>query len=132
MRSNGEFHYSVYVVLLDDYVGALRSIRLRNPKRDLSKPCVYIGLTPARVSPQFDHRRAAGKLESRFYRFCVRLMPELCEHLNPTTFETALQATEKPAEDLRAKGYCVVNGICDGAQSYRRLRPRQNPTVGGM
>jgi len=126
MGTNGEFHYSVYVVLLDDYVGTLPSIRRRNPKRDLSKPCVYIGLTPGRVSPRFDYRRATGELEWRVYRFGLRLMREFYENLKPMTYETALRASKKLAEDLRFKGFGVVNGVCDEAQSYRSVRPQQN------
>jgi hypothetical protein len=125
MATNGKLHYSVYVVLLDDYIGTLPSIRLRNPKRDLSKPCVYIGLTPGRVSPQFDYRSATGEREWRVYQFGVRLMPELSEHLNGTTFETTRQTAKELAEDLRAKGYCVVNGICAEAQLYRSVGPQQ-------
>jgi hypothetical protein len=40
-----ELRYSVYVVLLDEYVGTLPRMRLRNPKRHPSKPCVYLRLT---------------------------------------------------------------------------------------
>jgi hypothetical protein len=122
MGTVGEFH-SVYVVLLDEHIGTLPQMRLRNPKHNLSKPCVYIGLTSARVGPRFEYRKATGELEWRVYRFGVRLMPKLYEHLNPMTYETALQTAKKLAEDLRAKGYCVVNGISEGSQSYKSVRP---------
>jgi len=35
-------------------IGTLPEMRLRNPKRDPSKPFVYIALTPLRVDRQFD------------------------------------------------------------------------------
>ena len=114
MGTNEESHYSIYVVLVDDYVGTLPSIRRRNPNRDVSKPCLYIGITPKRVGRRFDFRTATGGLEWRVRRFGFRLMPELYEQFSPMAYETALQAAEQLAEDLRAKGFGVVNGICDG------------------
>jgi hypothetical protein len=45
-----------------------------------------------------------------------RLMPELSEHLNSTTSERTLQTARKLAEDLIAKGFGVVNGMCTGSQ----------------
>ena len=126
MATNGEPNYSVYVVLLQERIGRLPSIQLRNPKRDLSKPCVYVGLTRGRIRPRFDYRRATGELEWRVYRYGVRLMPELYESMNPMTYETAFRTAKKLAEDLRAKGFCVVNGISEGTQSYRVVRPPRN------
>jgi hypothetical protein len=114
-----KLRYSVYVVLLDDYVGTLPQMRRRNPKRDPSKPCVYVGLTPLRVGRRFDFRGATPKTEWRVHQYGVRLMPELYENLNPMTDERALQTTRKVADDLRAKGFGVANGLCDGSQSYK-------------
>ena len=111
--------YSVYVVLLDEYVGTLPQMRRRNPKRDPSKPCVYVGLTPLRVDRRFDFRGATPKTEWRAHQYGVRLMPELYEHLNYMTPKTALQTARKLAEDLRAKGFGVANGMCTGSQSYK-------------
>jgi hypothetical protein len=114
-----KLRYSVYVVLLDDYVGTLPQMRRRNPKRDPSKPCVYVGLTPLRVGRRFDFRGATPKTEWRVHQYGVRLMPELYENLNPMTDERALQTARKLADDLRAKGFGVANGLCDGSQSYK-------------
>jgi hypothetical protein len=113
--------YSVYVVLLEEYVGTLPQMRLRNPKRDPSKPFVYIGLTSLRVDRRFDYQRATPKTEWRVYRYGVRLMPELCEHLNSMTLEKALHTARKLAEDLRAKGFGVANGVCTGSQLYQSI-----------
>jgi hypothetical protein len=114
-----KLRYSVYVVRLDDYVGTLPQMRRRNPKRDPSKPCVYVGLTPLRVGRRFDFRGATPKTEWRVHQYGVRLMPELYENLNPMTDERALQTARKLADDLRAKGFGVANGLCDGSQSYK-------------
>jgi len=42
MGTARELRYSVYVVPLDEYVGTLPQMRLRNPERDPSKPFVYV------------------------------------------------------------------------------------------
>jgi hypothetical protein len=119
MGTEQKLRYSVYVVLLDEYVGTLPQMRRRNPKRDPSKPFVYIGLTPLRVGRRFDFRGATPKYEWRVYYYGVRLMPELYETLNPMTLERALQTARKLADDLRAKGFGVANGLGDGCQSYK-------------
>ena len=110
--------YSVYVVLLDEYIGTLPQMRRRNPKRDPSKPCVYVGLTVLRVGCRFDYRGATAKTESRVHQYGVRLMPELYEDLNPMTPERALQTARKLADELRVEGFGVANGVCDGSQFY--------------
>ena len=119
MRTARESRHSVYVVLLDQHIGTLPQMRRRNPKRDPSKPFVYIGLTPLSVGRRFDYRKAARKAEWRLHRFGGRLMPELYEHLPSMTFERALQAARKLGEDLRAKGFGVANGVCSDSQLYK-------------
>ena len=114
-----KLRYSVYVVLLDEYVGTLPQMRLRNPKRDPLKPFVYVGLTPLHVDRRFDYRRATPKTEWRLHQYGVRLMPELYEDLNSMTCERALHTARKLAEDLRAKGFGVANGVCTDSQLYK-------------
>ena len=119
MGTEQKLHYSVFVVLLDRCVGTLPQMRRRNPKHNPSKPCVYVGLTPLRVGRRFDFRGATPTTEWRVHQYGVRLMPELYENLNPKTHERALQTAKKLADDLRAKGFGVANGLCDGSQSYK-------------
>ena len=121
MGSVGGPRYTVYVVLLDEYVGTLPQMQRRNPRRDLSKPFVYVGLTPLRVNHRFDYRSATTRTEWRVQQYGVRLMPDLYQHLNPMMPERALQMARKLAEDLRAKGFGVANGVCTGAQLYRSI-----------
>ena len=116
-----ELRYSVYVVLLDEHVGTLPQMRRRNPKRDPSKPFVYIGLTYLPVDRRFDFHTATPEHEWRLHKLGVRLMPELYEHLKPMTHERAFQVARKLADDLRAKGFGVANGVCDGSQSYKSI-----------
>jgi hypothetical protein len=119
MGTAREPRHSVYVVLLDEYVGTLPQMRRRNPERDSSKPCVYVGLTPLRVGRRFDFQGATPKTEWRVQQYGVRLTPELYEDLNPMMREKALQTARKLAKDLRVKGFGVANGMCTGSQSYK-------------
>jgi hypothetical protein len=116
-----ELRYSVYVVLLEEYVGTLPQMRRRNPKRDPSKPYVYVGVTPLRVDNRFDFHGATSEHEWRLHKFGVRLMPELYDSLRPMTCKRALQTAKKLADDLRAKGFGVANGVCTEAQSYKSI-----------
>jgi len=121
MGTERELCYSIYVVLLEDYIGTLPQMRRRNPKRDLSKPCVYVGLTSLSVDRRFDFRQATPKHEWRLHKFGVRLMPELYDSLHPMTRKEALQVAKNLADDLRAKGFSVANGVCTEAQSYNSI-----------
>src|SRR5262245_54081068 len=121
MATERELRYSVYVVLLDDYVGTLPQMRRRNPTRDASTPYVYIGVTSLPVNRRFDFRRATPEHEWRVHKFGVRLMPELYDSLHPMRRKEALQTAKKLADDLRAKGFGVPNGACTEAQSYKSI-----------
>ena len=121
MGTEWELRYSIYVVLLDDYAGMLPQIRRPNPKRSPSKPCVFVGFTPLRVDRRFDFRSATPEQEWRVHKFGVRLMPELYDSLHPMTLKRALQTAKKLADDIRAKGFSVANGIRTEAQSYKSI-----------
>jgi hypothetical protein len=121
MKTERELRYSVYVVLLDAYVGTLPQMRRRNPKRSPSKPVVYVGLTSLPVNRRFDFRRATPEHEWRLHKFGVRLMPELYDSLHPMTCKQALETAKKLADDLRAKGFGVANGVCTEAQAYTSI-----------
>src|SRR5215471_16619408 len=121
MGANEGFRYSVYVVLVDEYVGTLPQMRRRNPKRDPSKPYVYVGLTSLPVNRRFNFRRATPEHEWRLHKFGIRLMPELYDSLRPMACRPALQTAKKLADDLRAKGFGVANGACTEAQSYKSI-----------
>jgi hypothetical protein len=121
MGVNEGFRYSVYVVLLNEYVGTLPQIRRRNPERDPSKPYVYVGVRSLPVDRQFDFRRATPEHEWRVHKFGVRLTPELYDSLHPMMCKRALQTAKKLADDLRNKGFGVANGVCTEAQSYKSV-----------
>ena len=96
-------------------------MRRRNPKRSRSKPVVYVGVTSLPVNRRFDFRRATPEHEWRLHKFGIRLMPELYDSLRPMTCKRALQTAKKLAEELRAKGFGVANGVCDGSQFYKSI-----------
>ena len=121
MRTVDRLRYSVYVVMLDEYVGTLPQMRRRNPKRDPLKPCIYVGLTSLRVDRRFDFRTASPEAEWRVHKFGVRLMPELYDSLRPMACKQALQTAKKLADDVRAKGFGVANGMCTETQSYKAI-----------
>ena len=99
-------------------------MRRRNPKRNRSKPYVYVGLTPLCVDHGFDFRGATPKYEWRVHHFGVRLVRDLYEGLNRMTLKKALQTARKLADDLRTKGFGVANGMCTEAQSYKSILTR--------
>ena len=105
-----KFHHSVYVILLDDAVLKHPSILHLNPKRDLSKPCLYVGMTGLPVDVRFENHRRGYKSAWVVRKYGVRLMPELYAHLNPMPFEAAAQMEKDLAQDLRAEGYTVTGG----------------------
>jgi len=48
-------------------------------------------------------------------------MPELYDSVDPMTCKRALQTAKKLADDLRAKGFGVANGVYTEAQSYKSI-----------
>src|SRR5262245_2505115 len=96
------------------------------PHATHQNPFVYIGVTSLPVNHRFDFRRATPEHEWRVHKFGVRLMPELYDSLHPMTCKEALQTAKKLADDLRAKGFGVANGMCTEAQAYTSiLTPRK-------
>lgn len=104
------YHHAVYVILLNKTVLKERGVLRLNPKRDPSKPCVYVGMTGLPVEHRFENHKNGYKAARVVEKCGVRLMPELYEHLNPMPFEAAAQMEKDLAEDLRAEGYTVTGG----------------------
>jgi hypothetical protein len=104
------FHHSVYVILLDSSVLRHPSILRLNPNRQLTKPCVYVGMTGLPVEQRFENHKKGQKSAWVVKKYGLRLMPELYGFLNPMPFEAAVQMEKDLAEDLRADGYTVTGG----------------------
>jgi hypothetical protein len=108
--AENQFHHSVYVVLLSDDARKERALLRLNPKRDPSKPFVYVGMTGLPVDHRFENHKNGYKAARLVRRYGVRLMPELFAHLNPMPFEAAAQMEKDLTEDLRREGYTVTGG----------------------
>ena len=106
----GKFHHNVYVILLDPAVAGHLSVLRANPKRDPSKPCVYVGLTGLPVDHRFENHKHGYQSAWTVQRYGIRLMPELFEHLNPMPYDAAAQMEKDLAGDLRSQGYTVTGG----------------------
>ena len=59
---------------------------------------------------RFQNHKTGHKSAWVVEKYGLRLMPELCEYLNPMPYEAAVQMEKDLAEDLRADGYTVAGG----------------------
>jgi len=109
-KTEPEFHHSVYVILLDEKTARHPSILRMNPKRDPTKPCVYVGMSGLPPEHRFENHKHGYKAAWVVEKYGIRLMPELYVHLNPMPYEAALQMELELAEDLREEGYTVTGG----------------------
>src|SRR5215207_4021218 len=109
-RTEAAFHHHVYVVLLDDAVRRWRRVRKENPKADLKKPCIYVGMTGLLPEERFWNHKNGEKSAKVVRAYGLRLLPDLFAHLNPMPFEAAAQMEKDLAEDLRSQGYTVTGG----------------------
>lgn len=90
-------HYSVYVVYL------------RDPRGD-GKAGYYVGMTGLAPCQRFANHKA-GIRSARIVKRCgERLVPRLYEHLNPMTYQEAVEAEPRLAETLRGRGFQVFGG----------------------
>jgi len=105
-----EHHHSVYVILLGAAVLKHPSILRANPKRDPSKPAVYVGMTGLPVEHRFENHKHGYKSAWVVKKYGIRLLPELYEHLNPMPFDAAVEMEKELAADLRTEGYTVTGG----------------------
>jgi predicted GIY-YIG superfamily endonuclease len=96
-RAERRRHYSVYVVYLHD------------PRGD-GKAGYYVGMTGLPPEQRFSNHKAGVKAAGVVKRCGERLVPRLYEHLNPMTYEEAVEAEPRLAEELRARGFVVFGG----------------------
>jgi predicted GIY-YIG superfamily endonuclease len=90
-------HHHVYVVYL------------RNPRGD-KKAGYYVGMTGLAPEERFANHKRGVKAASIVKRCGERLVPKLYAHLNPMTYQEALQMEQQLAGELRARGYVVYGG----------------------
>ena len=106
----GALHHHVYVVLLDAKAAKNRKILHANPKRDKTKPCVYVGMTGLTPEERFQNHKNGIKAARIVQKFGVRLLPEIYECFNPMPFDAAAKMESELAEELREAGYTVAGG----------------------
>ncbi|HJS36558.1 MAG TPA: hypothetical protein VJ789_00345 [Burkholderiales bacterium] len=106
-RPSGKAHYSVYVIELDARVWNHARFREANPEHDITKPCVYVGMTGLPVERRFANHRRGHKGNTFVAKYGVRLLPALYARLNPMRYELARLTEVTLAQRLRARGYAV-------------------------
>ena len=90
-------HHSVYVVYL------------RDPEGD-GRAGYYVGMTGLTPEERFRNHKAGIKAARVVKKHGVRLVPKLYAHLNPMTYEKAVQMEAFLAESLRKRGFAVYGG----------------------
>jgi ribosome-binding factor A len=108
--AGSQHHHNVYVVLLDPAAGKMRSVRAVNPRADVAKACVYVGMTGLTPEERFANHKQGIKSASVVKRHGIRLLPELYAHLNPMPFDAAVRMEQDLAQDLRQAGFTVTGG----------------------
>jgi hypothetical protein len=84
--------------------------RKANPRYDVLKPCVYVGLTGLDPDVRFDKHKAGIQANRFVLRYGLRLMPELYERYNPMPYDGGRDMEVELAIGLREKGYGVWQG----------------------
>jgi len=106
-RSSGKAHYSVYVIELDARVWNHARFREANPGHDLTRLCVYVGMTGLSVEQRFANHRRGYQSNPFVTKYGVRLLPALYRRLNPMRYELARLTEVTLAQRLREQGYAV-------------------------
>jgi hypothetical protein len=106
-RSTAKARYSVYVIELDARIWNHTRFREANPDHDISKPCVYVGMTGLSVEARFANHRRGYKSNPYVTRYGVRLLPKLYLRLNPMGYDLARITEVTLAQRLKAQGYAV-------------------------
>jgi len=100
-------HYHVYVIELSKDVLFEARFKKANPGYVAGKPCVYVGMTGLDPDVRFNKHKA-GIQSNRFVKaFGLRLLPELYELYNPTSYDDARTLEVELAIDFREAGYGV-------------------------
>ncbi len=84
-------------------------VYLRNPRGD-GRAGYYVGMTGLTPEQRFANHKAGVKDSGVVRRFGVRLVPRLYEHLNPMTYDEAVEAEPRLFDELEARGYQVFGG----------------------
>ncbi|WP_298825812.1 hypothetical protein [uncultured Piscinibacter sp.] len=100
-------HHHVYVVELDARVWNEPGFRRANPEHDITKPCVYVGMTGLDPDLRFDKHKAGIQANRFVFAYGLRLLPSLYAVYNPMPYEAAREMEVELAIGLREAGYAV-------------------------
>lgn len=106
-KPSAKHHHSVYVIELDPAVLNVRRFLKANPERDITKPCVYVGMTGLTPEARFAKHKAGIRANRFVQQFGVRLLPRLYAYANPMPYEAAREMEVELAIALREEGYAV-------------------------
>ena len=106
-KRRAAYHHNVYVVELDPAVLNIARFRMANPDRDVTKSCVYVGMTGLTPEERFAKHKAGIRANHYVQRFGVRLLPELYAYANPMPYEAAREMEVELAIALQEQGYAV-------------------------
>ena len=101
----------VYVIELDREVVTERRFVRENPRRDPTKPCLYVGSTCLTPEERFRAHMRGHKANPFVYRYGVRLRPDLYQHYPDLTRDEAELSERELALTLRRQGYGVWYNI---------------------
>ena len=101
----------VYVIELDREVVTERRFVRENPRRDPTKPCLYVGSTCLSPEERFRAHMRGHKANPFVYRYGVRLRPDLYQHYPDLTRDEAELSERELALTLRRQGYGVWYNI---------------------
>ena len=103
-------HHSVYVVELSRDVWGEPRFRRANANYDITKPCVYVGMTGLSPDIRFDKHMAGIQAARYVTKYGLRLLPQLYEVYNPMPYEAAREMEVELALSLKARGFGVWQG----------------------
>ena len=101
------YRHSVYVIELSPEVLNEARFRKANPDYDVTKPCVYVGMTGLSPERRFDNHRKGVKSNRYAHQYGLRLLPRLYACFNPMPYRAAQDMEIELAIGLREEGYGV-------------------------
>jgi hypothetical protein len=107
LQRRAQHRHHVYVVELDPRVWNEPSFRRANPDHDITRPCVYVGMTGLDPDLRFDRHKAGIQANRFVFTYGLRLLPGLYAVYNPMPYEAAREMEVELAIGLREAGYAV-------------------------
>ena len=101
------YRHSVYVIELSPEVLNEGRFRKANPDYDVTKPCVYVGMTGLSPERRFENHRKGVKSNRYAHQYGLRLLPRLYACFNPMPYRAAQDMEIELAIGLREEGYGV-------------------------